>query len=76
MEGHDRRGIEANNKSAYAMITTKSPDQLAREDLIRQTLEAAAKRLECIHGNKTYKRAWQIAAREIRDLGRILVVSQ
>jgi len=29
-----------------AMIKDKSPEQLAREDIIRQTLEAAAKRIE------------------------------
>ncbi len=54
------------------MITTKSPDQLAREDLIRQTLEAAASAIESKHGNSTYERAWAIAAREIRLLGGVL----
>lgn len=48
------------------MITTKSPDQLAREDLIRQTLEAAAKRIEAIGGNDLYVRAYQKAAEQIR----------
>lgn len=50
------------------MIIAKSPDQLAREDLIRQTLEAAAKKLEQKSGNSTYMRAWEIGAKDIRDL--------
>ena len=50
------------------MITPKSPDQLAREDLIRQTLEAAAKRIEKLDGNPTYKQAWRLAARSIRSM--------
>ena len=57
-------------------ITPKPPDQLAREDLIRQTLEAAARRLEKIHGNKTYMRAWQIAARELRDFANEMVIAK
>lgn len=55
-----------------ANITPKPPEQLAREDLIRQTLEAAASAIERKHGNSTYKRAWIIAAREIRLLCSVL----
>jgi hypothetical protein len=54
------------------MIIAKSTEQLAREDLIRQTLEAAATAIEKKHGNSTYVRAWAIAAREIRLLGSAL----
>lgn len=50
------------------MIKDKPPEQLAREDLIRQILEAAAKRIEKESGNPTYKRAWQLAARMVRGL--------
>jgi hypothetical protein len=58
------------------MITPKPPEQLAQEDLIRQTLEAAARELERIHGNKTYQRAWEIGARKIRDLSRVLTLAK
>jgi hypothetical protein len=50
------------------MITQKSIEQLEREDLIRQTLEAAARRLEGLTGNPTYQQAWKIAARSIRSM--------
>lgn len=50
------------------MIIEKSAEQLAREDLIRQTLEAAASRIEKESGNATYMRAWEIAARMVREL--------
>jgi hypothetical protein len=49
-------------------IIEKSPEQLAREDLIRQTLGAAAKRIERESGNSTYMRAWEIAAKWVREL--------
>ena len=50
------------------MITPKPPEQLAREDLIRQTLEAAARRIEKLDGNPTYRQAWKIACRAIRGM--------
>jgi len=50
------------------MIILKPAEQLAREDLIRQTLEAAARRLECLTGNPTYQQAWRIASRAIRSM--------
>lgn len=49
-------------------IIEKTPEQLAREDLIRQTLEAAAKRIEKESANPTYMRAWELAARMVRSL--------
>jgi hypothetical protein len=48
------------------MITTKSPDQLAREDLIRQTLDSAAQFLETRNTNRLYKAAWKSAAKLLR----------
>ena len=50
------------------MITQKSLEQLAHEDLVRQILEAAAKRVESLDGNPTYQQAWKIAARSIRSI--------
>ena len=50
------------------MIIEKAPEQLAKEDLIRQTLEAAAKRIESLTGNGTYQQAWKIAVRAIRTM--------
>ena len=55
------------------MITPKSPEQLAREDLIRQTLESAAKRLEAENGNETYRTAWKRGAKLIRALSEKLI---
>lgn len=49
-------------------MITKPAEQLAREDMIRQTLEAAARRLEHLTGNATYKQAWRVAARSIRSM--------
>ncbi len=46
----------------------KAPDQLAREEVERQTLELAAKRLEQEHGNPTYMQAWARAIRIIRAM--------
>ena len=50
------------------MIIDKPPEQLAREDLIRQTLELAATSLEEKQVNQTYRWAFAKAARIIRDL--------
>lgn len=49
-------------------ITPKPPEQLAREDLIRQTLEAAARKVENYSVNRTYAKAFRLAARLIREL--------
>lgn len=46
----------------------KSPEQLAKEDLVRQTLEEAASRLETRAGNEIYTKAWRAAAKFIRSL--------
>lgn len=50
------------------MIIEKPLEQLAKEDLIRQALEAAARRIEGLDGNQTYQQAWKIAARSIRSM--------
>lgn len=50
------------------MTSDKSPDQLAREDIERRTLEAAAKLLEETHTNRIYKAAWRAAAKMVRQL--------
>lgn len=49
------------------VIINKSPDQLAREDLIRQTLEAAAVILDNYSTNKFYRKALRVGARLIRE---------
>jgi hypothetical protein len=50
------------------MITEKTSEELSRENIIRQTLEAAAKRVEEQKGNPTYRQAWKIAIRAILGL--------
>ena len=50
------------------MITEKSPEQLVQEDIIRQTLEAAVKRIEEQSGNSTYRQAWKKAIQAIMSL--------
>lgn len=48
-------------------LIQKNPDQLIKEDLIRQTLEGAALFLETRDTNKLYKAAWKSAARLLRS---------
>lgn len=50
------------------MIISKPPDQLAKEDLIRQTLEAAAKKLESFSWGVAYRKAFDRAAEIIREM--------
>lgn len=51
------------------MITfEKSPEQLIREDIERQALEAAAKALETRAGNSLYEKAWKAGAKLVRSL--------
>lgn len=57
------------------MIIAKSPEQLAKEDLIRQIIEAAAARLEREDGNTIYKMAWKKGAKLIRRLSAELINS-
>lgn len=51
-----------------AMVaTTKTPAELEREELVRQVLEAAAKKLEAqTFGSETYQKAFKTAARIVR----------
>lgn len=37
-----------------------------RDEIVRQTLEEAAKRLEALQGNATYRRAFDISAKLLR----------
>jgi len=48
--------------------STKTAEQLAREDVERQTLEAAAQRIEQENGNEIYRLAWKKAVRIIREM--------
>jgi hypothetical protein len=50
------------------VIEHKPLDQLEREDIARQALEAAARRLEERAGNSVYMKAWKIGARLIRAM--------
>jgi hypothetical protein len=47
------------------MICDKPADQLAREEVERNTLERAAIAVEAREGNSVYRQAWKIAARII-----------
>jgi hypothetical protein len=50
------------------MNTNKTKDELERDQLMRETLEAAAKKVEALSGSHAYEYAWKRAAREIRDM--------
>jgi hypothetical protein len=47
---------------------TKTPDELAKDYVIRLTLERAALRIERQSGNELYRKAWKIAAKLVRDM--------
>lgn len=49
-------------------VITKTAEQLAREDIERQALEAAARKLESLNGNEVYSRAWKRAAETVRSM--------
>lgn len=48
-------------------VIPKTFEQLAREDVERQALEAAARKIEALSGNEIYQRAWRKAAHVIRS---------
>lgn len=50
------------------ILIEKTPEQLEREDIARQVLEAAAARVEAEAGNETYQAAWKRAAKIIRSI--------
>lgn len=50
------------------MIQEKTMEQLAREEIVRQTLEAAARAVETENVNAIYQRAFRRAAKIIRAL--------
>lgn len=53
---------------SFEAIKPKPAEQLEREDIARQALEAAAAKLESRAGNSTYRRAWTIAADLLRSM--------
>lgn len=46
----------------------RSHDEIDRDDIVRQSLEEAAKRLENYSGNSIYRMAWRKAAMLIRAM--------
>jgi hypothetical protein len=49
-------------------VIQKPPEQLEREDLIRQTLDEAIRRIEQLDGNPIYQKAWKVAVAAVRAL--------
>lgn len=49
-------------------LIEKSPDQLAKEDLVRQALDAAASELERRSTNELYAKAFRAAAKIVRSM--------
>lgn len=49
-------------------LVEKSPEQLAKEDLVRQTLEAAAVKLETHAVGELYGKAYRSAAKLVRSM--------
>jgi hypothetical protein len=49
-------------------VVEKTAEQLAKEDIQRQTLEAAALKLEQYATNRVYRSAFRAAAQLIRSL--------
>jgi hypothetical protein len=50
------------------MITEKSAEQLAKEDLVRQALDLATKTVADLRGNPLYMKAWGKALKKLREL--------
>lgn len=46
----------------------RSLPEIDRDEIVRQTLEEAAKRLMGLHGNPTYRRAFEISAQLLRKM--------
>jgi hypothetical protein len=46
----------------------RSLPEIDRDEIVRQTLEEAAKRLTGLHGNTTYRRAFEISAQLLRKM--------
>lgn len=49
-------------------VLTKTAEQLAREDVERQALEAAARKIEGMAGSEVYQRAWKRASEIVRSM--------
>lgn len=56
-------------KVEEAPVTTvsRSVAEIERDDIARQALEAAARRIEAQQGNRLYMLAWKVAARIVRS---------
>lgn len=50
------------------VLIEKTPEQLEREDLVRQALDAAANELERRSTNELYAKAFKAAAKIIRSM--------
>lgn len=50
------------------MIEEKTMEQIAREEIIRQTLESAAVRLESYSTNEHYRKALKLGAKMLREM--------
>jgi len=50
------------------MLVEKTHEQLAREEVQRQALEDAARKVEALSGNQTYRQAFRVAARAVRAM--------
>lgn len=50
------------------MTIDKTTEQLRDDEIMRRTLEAAARAIEGRSGNALYQRAWEIAAEVIRSM--------
>jgi hypothetical protein len=60
--------IGAEGFSPDATFLGKTKDQLMAEAIARHTLEQAALKLEAMAGADAYVRAWQKAARVLREM--------
>jgi hypothetical protein len=50
------------------VASSRSLGEIDRDEIVRQTLEEGARRLEVLHGNSTYRRAFGIAAKLLRTI--------
>lgn len=49
-------------------IEEQPPEKLSVDNITRQVIEAAAKKIESMNGNPTYEQAWRLAVRAIRAM--------
>lgn len=46
----------------------RSFTEIDRDEIVRQTLDEAAKRLRALHGNPTYRRAFDLSAKVLQRM--------